>query len=501
MPSYVCPYCGYPIQKDNVLFQFSQGHLPYTDKRRYAFYNLCSSSWPLTSDKFDGLYFFASDAEEGGLETDANGFPKTVRVRPCNGRTPTELEEMEIPGKKLDDYITQFNQKNASATKSETAQDVMEQASVFNAAAFGANAPQTPAAETEIKPADDGSSILLATRACPNCHNELHQRFGLIDLVDVTLLGGPAAGKTAYLISMVHQLDRQLSMHHLGTASLLKASKLYYDYLNASFQKLNSTMPTVRQEKLFPFVFYYHSASYTGRDGKPFSKECFVKFSDIAGESSREANELINHSGTMEASTLLLILDPNQLNNGLFYAQKNAREQSGADDMGGGEGAGYAACFQTAIPSFLSDAIGINVSLGAFRKITNIIVVITKLDMLLEARRTEFAAGRTDVDCVIRFDMDPKQHVGGLDLRVINKVEHELLSVIRNEGVTDLLETLRNFFPDRKVYIHLLGVSTYTLVDQTQIEFKNLCHEQASKHRIIEPFLCVLAANGMIPVY
>lgn len=487
MPSYTCPYCNYPIEESNVLFQYRSQKLPYKDARRFAYYHLCSSNWTLDSDKFDGLYFFASDAEDGQIKRDSNGFPLTISVRPCNGKTPTELEEMEIPGRKLDDFITQYYNTSFHTTTKRTVVSTEDkpQDDAFSAAAFGgqAAAPAQQDPDAEIKPADDGSVVALATRVCPNCHNELHQKFGLIDTINVTLLGGPSAGKTAYLLSLVHQLTVQLSARQLGTAQLLNASKRYYDYLNKGFQSLGTTMPTQGQDKLFPFIFYYRNNF----------KECFVKFSDIAGETASEADALLNHSGTMEASTLMLILDPNQLNQGMFYALKN----SGAED------ASNVNSFNKDIVSFATESIASNIDLGAFSNIRNIIAVFSKMDMVLEANRKAFGAGKPDVDCVIRYDLG-QAHMGGLNLQVIGKIQNEMNLVIANalgQRGFDLLRYLRSLFPtDRKMGMLLLGVSTQTLVDANEIKFANQCNENASKHRIIEPFLCILAQNGMIPV-
>lgn len=488
MPSYICPYCNYPIEGNNVLFQYRSQRLPYKDARRFAYYHLCSSNWTLESDKFEGLYFFASDVEDGQIELDSNGFPQTLRVKPCNGKTPSELENMEIPGRKLDDFIAQYYNNTTPYTAAQhistpTSYDVQDDA--FSAAAFGqvaAPAQQDP--DAEIKPADDGSTVLLATRACPNCHNELHQKFGLIDTINVTLLGGPSAGKTAYLISLVHQLAVQLSARGLGTAVLLSASKRYYDYLNSGFQNLGSTMPTPGQEKLFPFIFYYRN----------HQKECFVKFSDIAGETTSEADSLLNHTGTMEASNLMLILDPNQLNQGLYYAIKN----HGAGD------ASNINSFNKDIVSFATESIASNVNLGAFKNVRNIVAVFSKMDMVLEANRKFFGAGETDVNCIIRYDLG-LAHQGGLSLQVINRIQKEMNIIIAQalgQRGFNLLYYLRSLFPaDRKISMVLLGVSTQTLVDAKNIVFENQYHESASKHRIIEPFLCILAQNGMIPVF
>ena len=470
---YSCPYCNYHITPENVLFQYNTRQLPYRDMRRYAFYRLCSSSWPLESDKFEGLYFLPSDAEDDQVVRDKDGFPLVIRVKPCNGKTPTELESMTLPGESLADYITQYENRNPSAHAASA-----PMASALSASAFGfQGAAQTDAASAEIKPADDGTVIAIATRACPNCHNELHQRFGQIPTINVTLLGGPSAGKTAYLLSLTHQLSVQLAAHRLGTAELLKASAQYFNFLDQGYQSMQTTMPTVRDEKLFPFVFHFRGS---------YQKECFVKLFDIAGETTDDPNSLLNHRGIMEASTLMLILDPNQLNQGLFGAK------DGVSDI-----------FHEEIPTFVQKSIANNLPIGAFQNISKIIAVFSKMDMVLQADPKRFGAGQTDVDCVIRYDLG-QAHTGALDEAVINHVQKDMDVMINT--VTDrrdfhLRDYLRSLFGlDRKISTLLLGVSTHTLTDPQNIVFENDCSHRASKHRIIEPFLCILAQNNMIPV-
>jgi len=479
-----CPYCSYPITSENVLFQYNNRKMPYRDKRRYAFYNLCSKSWPLPSDKFEGLYFFACDAEDDQIVCDSNGFPQSITVKPCNGKTPFELEEMEIPGAPLTDFISQYSGGDSRAAESVGIASEPAPVSVFGTQSMSG----TPEQQNESNQMeDDGTIVTLATRFCPNCHNELHQRFGQIETINVTLLGGPSAGKTAYLLSLVHQLSVQLAVRGLGTAQLLKASHQYYSYLNQSFKQMLTTQSTVRDEKLFPFIFYYRNE---------WNKECFVKFSDIAGETTSEADSLLNHNGTMEASTLLMILDPNQLNGGMFTFTQNPGNEHYSTSSS-------VESFNEDIPSYITKSIAVNLDLGAFKNVSKVIAVFSKMDMVLTSRKEMFGAGRTDVDCVVRYDLG-NAHRGALDEAVINRVGRDLDRFINTEmGMRNfnLRAYLRSLFPaNRSISVLHLGVSTHPLVNAKDIEFRNYCHENAPKHRIIEPFLCILAQNGMIPI-
>ena len=195
----------------------------------------------------------------------------------------------------------------------------------------------------------------------------------------------------------------------------------------------------------------------------------------------------------MEASNLMLILDPNQLNQGLFYAIK----------YHGASGASGVSSFNTDIGTFLTESIATHIDLGAFKNIRNVIAVFTKMDMVLEKDRDKFGAGKTDVNCLIRYDLG-QAHRGGVSLPVINKIQSDLHAIVNDALGTkgfNLLSLIRSLFPaGQNMNMLMLGVSTQTLVDATNIVFENRYYESASKHRIIEPFLCILAQNGMIPV-
>lgn len=492
MHSYSCPYCNYHITSDNVLFRYNTRKLPYRDMRRYAFYSLCSSNWPLESERFEGLYFLASDAENGEVVKDENDFPVCIKAKPCNGKTPTELEKMELPGDPLSNYIAQYENKNPHSVRNDDAAQVSSPTDLLAGTPFGMpSAAQTGDADAEIKPVDDGTVVAIAIRACPNCHNELHQRFGRIPTINVTLLGGPSAGKTAYLLSLTHQLAVQLAGHGLGTATLLNASAQYFKFLDQGYQVMKTTMPTVRDEKLFPFVFHYENWQT--------QKECFVKFFDIAGETTNDPNALLNHQGIMEASTLLLILDPNQLNQGMYSAALNA---GGAADESMNRS--NVECFEDDISSFIGTSIINNTGLGAFQNIKHIIAVFSKMDMVLQADRKFFGAGQDNVNCIVRYDLG-KAHTGGLDTAVIRKIGSELDRIINHvsdrPGLNLRSQLCRIFRGIKEEDTLLLGVSTHTLVDPSNIVFENDCSSRASKHRIIEPFLCILAQNDMIPKY
>lgn len=105
-----CPYCGYAITKDNILFVDTAAG-SYRDLRKYAFLNLWSSYWDL-SDQFSeeittpGLYYRLEDALPDTAEFHSD-LPICIVVPRYAGRTPLQLEQ-EGSGRgdaALDDFV------------------------------------------------------------------------------------------------------------------------------------------------------------------------------------------------------------------------------------------------------------------------------------------------------------------------------------------------------------------------------------------------------------
>lgn len=497
MPSHSCPFCGYTITKDNILF-VNNNTERYIDLRKYCFLKLCASQWDL-GEQFDdgfrtpGLYHRVSDAIDDDVKYDAEGLPLVIRVHPHMGRTPTELEEEEQKAEtpsNLHNFIQMYKNKHPDE------QLPSPHRSASSAAAFGVGAIADDGGEAgEYKPADDGSVARLATRVCPNCHTMLHQKFGTIDTINITMLGGMSAGKTAYLVALVHQLEAQLAPRNLGTATLLPASEHYYHYLNSACQTAGGTAATPSEEKLFPFIFYYMRED----------KECFICFYDIAGEDTLNINSLLDHRGIMEAETLMLMIDPNQLNNGAYFSTINQAGGNVATSAVAGQNIGTS--FNRQIDSYLSRAIGQNLDMGILKSVRHVVTVITKIDMPLMCDAELFG----DTELYIKHDLQSNHHNGGMHQVIIDAIHTELNIFLQYKTghIYDVDYSFNNIvakqFPAEqraKMKFDLLAVSTYTrrYVEGAPITFECNWDENASKHRIIEPLLVILAQNHMIDV-
>ena len=449
MPDYICPYCGAKINAENVLFVDESAASSYRDDVRYNFLRSCCRDWPFDiiengQVKFTGLYFRVDSDVEVGRGSDE--FPVTLSINPAKGLTATELT--------------------------------------------GA-----PALADETKPLDTGALFTISTRACPTCHCRLPLRFGEIPTIYVTMLGGRAAGKTAYLISLVHQLKTQLTYLNLGTAELLQESEIYYKYHNRYYQTHQGvTMATPTSERLFPFVFRY---TYFNGIGGGSIKQCFIAIYDIAGEGTGNADYMLNHNGIKMADTVLLMLDPNQINGGQYFARQNQNvlPQDTIHNIDTAESHDY---YDEDISTFLNKAVITNRSVGILRKVQHVIAVTTKVDQPMMEKKELFGG-----NCILKNDIG-ESHRNAIDISTLWNVQRDLTMFYSREARIDLATIVKNAFScatSPRLTVALLAVSTYSRQKTADnvIHFVNDFTETGSKHRIIEPFLLILAYAGMIP--
>lgn len=443
MSSYVCHFCGKPIAPEEVLFVDASSAAYFHDELRYQFLLHASSDYPFESgDRFRGLYF---RCEEPNTVTmwDENGFPKQLTVAPCNGVTPDELQGLEP--------------------------NPEERASI--------------SASADPRP--------LRTRACPHCHCHLPVDFGVIPTFSVCLFGGRAAGKTAYLLSLFQQITKassQLEACHLGTAQLLEESAAYLKPQMDLYERTGVTSPTPVGARLFPLVLLYHNMNVNP------PRRCFIALYDIAGEGLKDMDYLAQHEGLKQARTIMLMLDPNMLCDGAYFHAANAVDvdPTVVQPEASINSAAAHDFFAGSIASFLSDAY----SMAGELDLQNILAVVTKLDQPLTVDRDLFAS----TNCLLRYDNVLQMHQGKVSPRAFERVDMELRQFFHEKLRIDIRGQIAAAFHNKVSNPLMLGVSTYTKTADVDCcaTFENLFTSDASKHRIIEPFLAILYQFGMV---
>lgn len=478
-----CLFCGGDITPQNILFSFKsyRGGASYEDELRTSFLRACSSGLEARVGELSGgttrykaLYYEPNSAYD--MEYDKSGLPINMSGVPVNkGLTPKQLE------------------------RKQNGDDDMDTGEVL---------------------VTDTTPKSLTTRVCPHCHSELPANFGLYPIINVALIGGKSSGKTAYLLALTQRLASDLSCRGLGTASLVGESKIYYEILESSFMELEGrTTGTPTESLLFPFVFEYTSLTNS-------ADSCYVVIYDMAGESMKTADALGEQMGLRRSNTVLMMLDSNMINEGMYFneeRQRSAYDQDVQDDaFSGADGTG---CYDSPIDTFLAERISRYKGAHIFDHVRNVIAVTTKIDQVLcsKADKQLFRAENMMIKQNLEIESIHQptglvrteyMHRDGFDYNVLHKVESEMLSFYNMKNQPNLRTKIQNAFAnsasanpdaDKKVNVYMLAVSTYTRHKELESAnsgcvFQNDYTSIGKKHRIIEPFLLLLAGSGRIPV-
>ncbi|MBR2661547.1 MAG: hypothetical protein IKE15_09120 [Clostridia bacterium] len=439
---YVCPYCGTLINKEDVLF-WEQVKTMYTDNIRGEFLKRHGVRVS-AGNKFSRVYYRVQPEEANVVRVDAQGFPTMIEDHLGNSIVPEDLAKARS-GKQSDSFDDAFDSDDFD---DDSTRDDGRNYEVHN----------------------------IPKRACPQCHCELPQQFGTIPTYHVAMFGGRAAGKTAYLVNLFQQLKMQLGQNDLGSVELGTESAGFLQPMIDDYERDGTTRPTPADGGLLPILCHYRN-----RDN-----EAFITFYDIAGEGTGDAAYMANHKGIANCESLMLMIDPNMFVGGAFYGAWTANHLEGEDRYND-----YGDCCKEPLDSFLNQA-------GELCKeysdgIKNVICVITKVDMMLEADAKFFASG----DIELLEDVKDK-HRGAVNLPVLKRVNTDLRAYFEKKHQVQLRDKLAYTFGN-DVKINILGVSTSTRAPGKEIRFEPRSAAIESKHRIIEPFLVVLMYFGLIP--
>lgn len=462
-----CLFCGNEITPDTILFTYKSYDGPaYEDRVRSSFLESCSTGFSSAVGQtdngkvyFKALYFRPSSAYR--IEKDLSGMPINMQGVPLSdGLTPSQL--------------------------------------------LGGDAASS---ETKVT---DNSLKNLTCRVCPHCHCELPQNFGLLPIISVAMIGGKSAGKTAYLLALTQRLKKDLSDRGLGSASLVGESEEYFKILeDGLLRDQGRTTGTPLGKKLFPFVFEYTSL-------REPENNCYVCIYDMAGESTKEVDILGEQMGLRRSNTVLLMLDANQFNEGKYF-------QDAISNTGAGENviAAEGASFTDPVATFLAERIARYHGAHLFDHVNNVVAIITKIDQVLGSHDDSklFASDEMVIKQPLTYEVAGPNgtkhygytHKGGLESEVIARLEKEVQAFCAAKGQEQLREDISSSFNSpisgnrKRVNVHLLAVSTYTRHPELETNgqdvcvFKNDYDSRGAKHRIIEPFLLLLAGNGRIP--
>lgn len=446
--NYVCPYCGKQVTAENVLF-WVKVTAQYVDNVRGEFLRRHGVEVK-DGNRFNRKYLRPS--EENVVGRDNNDFPTMLEDSIANALEPKELER---------------DNKSSSA-------------SVYGSFEFeddyGYGNERTDRSEQE-------RLQKIPYRACPHCHCELPTQFGQLPVHHVAMFGGRAAGKTSYLVNLFQQVSQQLGSNNLGSIRLAKESEDFIRPMIDSYEEKGTTDPTAADDGLLPLVCIFKNSI----------AESFVIFYDIAGEGTSDPAYMANHQGIANCETLLMMIDPNMFSSGAFYQTWTANHPADGQDYDSAEnGEGFDYCRDT-LDLFLASAGDLCNEYA--RNVKNIVCVMTKMDMLLEAEAKYFGSG----DIELLSDIGTK-HRDAVNMGTIRAVSGNIEKYMEAKYHLRLTDKIKQSFSDG-MRVVLLGVSTSTIErNGSSFTFKPQYKAMFPKHRIIEPLLVVLMYFSLVKV-
>ncbi|SDM69215.1 hypothetical protein [Bacillus sp. OK048] len=156
----------------------------------------------------------------------------------------------------------------------------------------------------------DKYSVVTRNRLCPECHNDLPVTAGKHPSNIVSIVGATSVGKSVYMTSLIHTLQRKTANNFDAACIPLDngiSRRFRQEYEIPLFENgnlLDSTQKTRRQE---PFIFQF---VFKDEDQAPLT----LVFFDVAGEGMTDKDYIKLHASHIKNSSgILFLVDPMQI--------------------------------------------------------------------------------------------------------------------------------------------------------------------------------------------
>jgi GTPase SAR1 family protein len=156
----------------------------------------------------------------------------------------------------------------------------------------------------------DKYSVITKNRLCPECHNDLPVTAGKHPSNIVSIVGATSVGKSVYMTSLIHSLQRKTANNFNAACIPLDntiSRRFRQEYEIPLFENgslLESTRTTRRQE---PFIFQF---VFKDEDTPPLT----LVFFDVAGEGLTDKEYIKLHAAHIKNSAgILFLVDPMQI--------------------------------------------------------------------------------------------------------------------------------------------------------------------------------------------
>ena len=459
--AYACPYCGKMVEKDKVLFVERSATLS-SDLKYGTFLRWHGMKTP-PGYKYPRVFYRVRPGKNV-VEEDENGFPMCIKDSREKSIYPMDLER-ELKNVAMEDengFPMRIEDSRENSMFPTDFDKIMTEVGICD--------DTTDTKENQVH--------MISDRACPYCHCQLPYYFGSINTHHVMMFGNKNAGKTFYVFNLFQQLKGQLLNNHLGSVSIDEESDKYLEMLAESQNKIGQTMPEVVYRGMLPIVCRYTKGYET--------EDAMIVFDDISSEGTADLVSMAENRGIVCCETIMLLIDPS-----LLLGQNTHGERGGKHSADQ-----YYSHIEVPDEFDSLDELISQVSMiseATSPMIRNVICVITKLDKIIQKEGKTFLS-----ECPNTSNDIGDNHLNGVDLQTLERVDQELCAYFKKYADIDLREKLTSVFgTDVKIWI--LGVSIATRTDngadEARFEMENSA--EFSKHRIIEPFLAILLGLGL----
>jgi len=138
------------------------------------------------------------------------------------------------------------------------------------------------------------------TAECPVCSHLMPGAGGIVPEVVVPIVGGPKAGKTAYLASLLLELDDR-TQTGVSRLSVVESSRASFDQMAGELRAGRVPTKTLDREVTPAFVAEVRSGS---------SRSALLYAHDVAGERFQEADAVRGMGSLTRARGALVLIDP-----------------------------------------------------------------------------------------------------------------------------------------------------------------------------------------------
>jgi len=150
---------------------------------------------------------------------------------------------------------------------------------------------------------------------CPKCHNELPQEMIANGAEIISVIGGPASGKSHYIVALLQELlengfeiGLRATPMQLGNDTSLHTTTKFEEARRQLNERLNVLEQTDRREFSLPWIIRVDSRDPKVRGKQDPKKSIYLVFYDTSGESFKSPDRMKREAAYLAQSKAVIVL-------------------------------------------------------------------------------------------------------------------------------------------------------------------------------------------------